>query len=97
VKVPKERKTLGEGVYKEYGKGSNWFNISSCQFALHYFFENKRTLNSFIRNVSECTEVDGYFVGGCYNGRKIFNSIKSLTLNESVSIMDKDKKLMANH
>ena len=90
---PKERKTLGEGVYKEYGKGSNGFNISSCQFALHYFFENKRTLNSFIRNVSECTEVDGYFVGGCYNGEKIFNSIKSLTLNESVSIMDKDKKL----
>ena len=69
---PKDKEKLGLGVYRQYGKATNGFNISSCQFALHYFFENKKTLNGFLRNVSECTNVNGYFIGGCYDGTKIF-------------------------
>ena len=40
---PKEKDKLGMGVYKQYGKGSEGFNVSSCQFALHYFFKIKET------------------------------------------------------
>ena len=58
----KEKDKLGAGVYRQYGKASEGFNISSCQFALHYFFENKKTINSFLRNVSECTKLKGYFI-----------------------------------
>ena len=43
---PKEKDKLGMGVYKQYGKGSEGFNVSSCQFALHYFFKDKRDLNN---------------------------------------------------
>jgi hypothetical protein len=84
---PKDKEKLGPGVYRQYGKASNGFNISSCQFALHYFFENKKTLNGFLRNVSECTNVNGHFIGGCYDGTKIFNSLKSVNEGESVSII----------
>ena len=56
---PKDKDKLGLGVYKQYGKASEGFNISSCQFAIHYFFEDKKTVNHFLRNVSECTKVMG--------------------------------------
>ena len=87
---PKDKDKLGVGVYKEYGVASDGFNISSCQFALHYFFENKRTLNGFLRNVSECTKIGGYFVGGCYNGTKIFNSLANVDEGESISIIQEN-------
>jgi len=89
----KDKEKLGLGVYKQYGKASDGFNISSCQFALHYFFENKRTVNNFLRNVSECTKVKGYFIGGCYNGNVIFDALKGMSQGENMSILQDDKKL----
>lgn len=90
---PKDKEKLGMGVYKQYGKAVDGFNISSCQFALHYFFENKRTVNSFLRNVSECTKVKGYFIGTCYNGNAIFDALRGFSEGESISILQDDKKL----
>lgn len=90
---PKDKDKLGLGVYRQYGKANEGFNISSCQFAIHYFFENKKTLNSFLRNVSECTKVNGYFVGGCYDGTAIFDMLRGTEPGESVSILDGDKKI----
>jgi hypothetical protein len=89
----KDKEKLGLGVYKQYGKVNDGFNISSCQFAIHYFFENKRTINSFLRNVSECTKVKGYFIGTCYNGNAIFDALRGLSEGESMSILQNDKKL----
>jgi len=80
------------GVYRQYGKASEGFNISSCQFALHYFFENKRTLNGFLRNICECTKLGGYFIGGCYNGASIFEALKDKEPGESISILENKKK-----
>ena len=37
----KDKNELGEGVYKRYGIGEEGFQISSCQFALHYFFKDE--------------------------------------------------------
>ena len=91
---PKDKDKLGLGVYKQYGKGADGFNISSCQFAIHYFFQNKKTLNNFLRNVSECTKVGGYFVGGCYDGSSIFNALRSIKQGESISVMENKSKLL---
>ena len=90
---PKDKDKLGMGVYRQYGKASEGFNISSCQFALHYFFENKRTLNGFLRNICECTKLGGYFIGGCYNGASIFEALKDKEPGESISILENKKKI----
>ena len=84
---------LGKGVYNNYGISKNGFNISSIQFAIHYMFENEAKLNGFIKNVSECTSLEGYFIGTCYDGQKIFNMLTSLKLNESISIFKNNKKI----
>ena len=49
---------MNRNVNNEYhlrhiaGKGANKFSVCSCQFAIHYFFENEKKLNGFFANVS---------------------------------------------
>ena len=92
-KGPKDKKKMGTGVYKQYGVGKDGFNISSIQFALHYMFENKSTLHNFLRNISECTKVGGYFIGTCYDGKKIFNKLKNKKEGESIQLYVNNKKI----
>jgi hypothetical protein len=89
----KDEDKLGKGVYRQYGKGEDGFNISSCQFALHYFLENPETLQGFMRNISECTKLDGYFIGTCYDGKQVFNLLKKTQKGESIQIVEKGKKV----
>jgi hypothetical protein len=86
-------KDLGKGVLKHYGIGEDGFNISSCQFALHYFLENPNTLQGFMRNVAECTKLGGYFIGTCYDGKQIFNLLRKKQTGESVQIIQNEKKI----
>jgi len=60
---------------------------------MHYFFENKDVLYEFIRNLSECTKVDGYFIGTCYDGRTVFNMLKNKEEGESIPIMKDGRKI----
>ena len=84
-KGPKDKKILGEGVYNLYGKAADGFNVVSCQFAIHYMFETKERLHTFIKNVSDCCKVGGYFIGTCYDGRKIFNLLNKYNIGEGLS------------
>lgn len=90
---PKDRDELGEGVYKRYGIGEPGFHVSSCQFAFHYFFENPRTMHQFMRNLAECTRINGYFIGACYDGQTVFNLLRNKHREESVTIMRDDIKI----
>jgi len=86
-------KQLGPGVARQYAKGETGFDISSCQFAIHYMFENKQTFYNFIRNVAECTKEGGYFIGTCYDGKTVFNRLKNKLQGESEVIYNNDKKV----
>ena len=84
---------LGKGVYNQYGIGEPGFNVSSCQFALHYFFKNSRTFHQFLRNVSETTKLGGYFIGTCYDGQTVFNLLKNIKKDESITIIKNERKI----
>lgn len=90
---PKDASILGAGVYRQYGKAVDGFNISSCQFALHYFFENIEKLNQFLKNVSECTKVDGYFIGSCYDGATMFQALRSVEKGKSIGLTVDGEKI----
>jgi hypothetical protein len=85
--------SLGPAVVRQHGKVHNGFDVSSCQFAIHYMFENNRTFYNFIRNVAECTKLYGYFIATCYDGRTIFNMLKKKKKEESSEIYVDDKKV----
>jgi hypothetical protein len=73
--------------------GEEGFGISSCQFAVHYFLENPDTLKGFVKNIAECTKLNGYFIGTAYDGKLIFNMLKKIKTNESVKIEENGKKI----
>jgi len=90
---PKDEALLGSGVYRQYGKGKDGFHIVSNQFSLHYFFKNKTVLNGFLRNVSECCKVGGYFIGTSYDGTKVFRALEDKEPGESIKIMVGERKM----
>jgi hypothetical protein len=89
-KGSKDPTVIGKGTVARYGIGEHGFNISSCQFALHYFFENAIKLHGFLRNLSECTKINGYFIGTCYDGKSIFKMLNKKKDGESVTFMADD-------
>ena len=90
---PKDESIIGKNIFKNYGIGREGFNITSCQFALHYFFESLPILQKFLQNVCECTKVNGYFIATCYDGRKLFNILEGKRLDESVIKIENEKKV----
>ena len=90
---PKDISLLGKGVYNQYGVAETGFNVSSCQFAIHYFFKNKTTLHNFIRNIAECTKINGYFIGTCYDGKQVFNLLENKNKNEGITILKNERKI----
>jgi hypothetical protein len=80
-------------VYKSYGIAHEGFNISSCQFALHYFFENLSTLTGFIRNLAECTAINGYFIGTCFDGETVFNMLKTKSNGDGFTVIKDNVKI----
>jgi len=85
--IPKND-ALGSAVVRQYGKAAKGLDVGSCQFALHYFFENNDTLQGFARNVAECVKEGGYFIGTCYDGTKIFDALKDKKRGEGINIVE---------
>ena len=90
---PKDKALLGEGVYREYGKAENGFSVSSCQFAIHYMFETRANVCNFLRNVCECTEVGGYFIGTTYDGATMFDALKPYEEGDGIAVLRKGKRV----
>jgi hypothetical protein len=90
---PRDEGLLGKGVYNQYGVGKEGFDIVSCQFALHYFFENKEKLHTFLRNVSEGCKVGGHFIGTCYDGKRVFNELRGVSQGDSVTEYKNGQKI----
>jgi hypothetical protein len=84
---------IGKGVARQYGVGAEGFNVSSCQFALHYFFKDPETLQGFLKNLAECTKLNGYFIGTAYDGKLIYKLLAKKARGESSQLYDDDKKI----
>lgn len=90
---PKDAKKLGKGVFRQYGKGEEGFDVVSNQFSIHYFFKDIETLTGFLRNVSECCKVGGYFIGTSYDGRAVFRKLEGKKTGESIFINNNGVKM----
>jgi len=62
-----------EGVIHIYEKGREGFHIGSSQFAMHYFFKSENTVQQFIDNLKYTIRVGGFFIGTCYNGKRVLD------------------------
>ena len=75
-----------EKIDKKY-----WFDLVSCQFALHYHFESEQRLNAFLRNVSSKLCDGGFFIGTIIEDNVIVKrlrnrkNIKNKYINEKLT------------
>jgi hypothetical protein len=90
----KDEGRLGKGVFRQYGVGKDGFDVVSNQFSIHYFFASPTKLHKFLRNVSECCKVGGYFIGTTYDGRKVFNRLNDKDMGDSISVLGRDGSKM---
>lgn len=60
-------------------------DVAACMFALHYFFENKDTLQGFLTNLSETVKVGGLFVGCCFDGDRVFRLLRGVEKDHTVT------------
>jgi len=92
-KGSKDKGVLGKVAYENHGVGRDGFDIVSNMFSTHYFFENIEVLNEYLRNISENCKINGYFVGTCYDGKKVFNMLQGKSYQESEFIMEDGEKV----
>ena len=84
------------GDYSKLGKLSgkclNKFDIVSCQFAIHYFFEDFNKLNGFLTNVYQNLKTGGFFIGTCLDGNLINKKFHSKDTNIIEYYQDDNKE-----
>mgnify|MGYP000576285211 CR=1 FL=1 len=77
-------------LIQNYGLFKDKFDVCSIQFALHYMFESKEKLHNFLTNVSQYTKTGKYFIGTCYDGKKIYDLLKEKQEGEMVELYEND-------
>lgn len=53
------------------------YDIANCQFAIHYFFKNNDTLDTFLSNVHKTLKMGGLFIGTTLNGNVVNNKFNT--------------------
>lgn len=62
---------------KYHGFVNTQFDILSCQFSIHYFFDRENSLDNFVWNIEKFLKPGGYFIGTTMDGEKVKNLLKN--------------------
>jgi SAM-dependent methyltransferase len=60
-------------------------DMAVSMFTVHYFFENKESLDGLIKNLNDTVKVGGYFAGAAFDGQKVFNMLRGVEKGHSKS------------
>ena len=83
--------TIKDSFIKRYENGnmkrgrgvcSDGFDMISAMFSMHYFFENEEKLFGFLRNISDNLKIGSRFIACLFDGKKIFELLKSKDVYE---------------
>lgn len=66
-------------ILKYFNYMNKKFDVVSCQFAIHYMFENNDILETFCSNIERITKKDGYFIGTCLDGELVDKMLNKTT------------------
>jgi predicted NAD-dependent protein-ADP-ribosyltransferase YbiA (DUF1768 family) len=60
----------------------------ALMFALHYFFENEDSLRGILHNIRDTLKVGGLFIGCCFDGQRVFDALRNIPKDGSLSGME---------
>ena len=49
----------------------------SLNFCVHYFFKDEISFRTIIQNANDALQIDGYLIGTCFDGERIYNELKN--------------------
>lgn len=52
------------------------FDVVSCQFAMHYMFQDDLSLDRFVRNLDHLLRPGGVFIASCFDGDRIAQALE---------------------
>jgi hypothetical protein len=78
---------------KYYNFANIGFDVVSCQFSIHYFFETENKLDNLIWNINKQLKIGGHFIGTCIDGQKLKSKLAHLKNGESINGEKYDKVL----
>ncbi|PNH05832.1 putative mRNA-capping enzyme [Tetrabaena socialis] len=58
-----------------HGFASQGFDLASCMFAVHYFFDRMDNLRAFATNVANQLRAGGHFFGTCLDGERVARAL----------------------
>jgi SAM-dependent methyltransferase len=79
-------------IPRMYGLAKIPFNVVSCQFAIHYSFATKQTLDGFLKNVFNNLAPGGFFGGTCFDGSSV--ALKFAENNEKKIVRDDNGRVL---
>jgi SAM-dependent methyltransferase len=82
--VLRPRHPYNDIIPKLRGRAENGFDVVSCQFAIHYFFESRETLDGFFQNVSSHLKPGGYFITTFMDGERVDARLRGHSKAEGV-------------
>lgn len=68
----------------KYDIGNEKFNLISIQFAIHYLFDKKESIDGLLDNIEENLALGGLFIGTCFDGQVLWNKLKDMTKGEKI-------------
>lgn len=82
--LKKQKNIYTNIIYKHIDLSSNIINLEgdkadiiTCNFALHYFFENEKIFDIFKTSLINNLKINGYFIGTIFDGFSIINNINN--------------------
>ncbi|PNH00655.1 mRNA cap guanine-N7 methyltransferase [Tetrabaena socialis] len=78
-----------------HGFASQGFDLASCMFAVHYFFDSMQRLRAFAMNVANQLRAGGHFFGTCLDGDRVARALAGVATGMSVEGR-KDGRLLWN-
>jgi len=86
--IPKEFKQLRQTMNRF---ALDKFDVISSQFTIHYYFKDQLSFKGYLSNLIDNCKSGGYFIGTCYDGKRIFDALKD---KDRIEYMNEDGNLI---
>lgn len=93
VVLNKKSGNIMDHYKKVASKGAYGFDVCSCMFAIHYFFESEEKINAFLKNISVLLKKGGNFICTFMDGKSVVDAIRDNggDMIEGRKVLDKGK------
>lgn len=71
------------------------FDMISCQFALHYFFESEETWINFFNIINNSIKKNGFFAFTCFDGNRIKEKLKKIKKTKKLELKINNKTVLS--